>query len=105
MQDNEKEKLHVIDPEDQLYLQIIEDLNKPFGDGIKVGLTGRLHDDQIAQLSSLYDEDNTINSMFISCGRKWGKTELVAYILWRHALLNPGSSCYYIGKCARRKLV
>ena len=94
---NKEEKLHILDPEDQLYLQIIEDLNKPYGDGIKVGLEGRLHDDQIAQLSSLYDESNEVNSMFISCGRKWGKTELVAYILWRHALLNPGSSCYYIG--------
>ena len=92
-----EEKLHLISPEDQLYLQILEDLNKPIGDGIKVGLTTRLHEDQIAQLRPLYDENNKINSMFISCGRKWGKTELVGYILWRHALLNPGSACYYVG--------
>lgn len=92
-----EDKLHLLTPDDHLYLQIMEDLNQPFGDGIKVGLTGRLHDDQIAQLRPLYDESNAINSMFISCGRKWGKTELVGYILWRHALLNPGSACYYVG--------
>ena len=94
---NKEEKLHLITPEDQLYFRIMEDLNKPRGDGLLVGLTTRLHDDQITQLKPLYDDDNEINSMFISCGRKWGKTELVGYILWRHALLNPGSACYYIG--------
>jgi len=75
----------------------MEDLNKARGDGLLVGLKTRLHDDQIEQLKPLYDDENEINSMFISCGRKWGKTELVGYILWRHALLNPGSACYYIG--------
>jgi len=95
--DIKEEKLHLLSPEEHLYLQIMEDLNRPFGDGIKVGLEGRLHQDQINQLKPLYDISNSINSMFISCGRKWGKTELVAYILWRHALLNPGSACYYVG--------
>lgn len=92
-----EENLHLISPEDQLYLQILEDLNKARGDGLKVGLKTRLHDDQIEQLKPLYDESNAINSIFLSCGRKWGKTELVGYILWRHALLNPGSACYYVG--------
>ena len=91
------EKLHLLNDDEQLYLQIMEDLNKPRGDGLLVGLETRLHDDQIEQMRALYNEDNTINSMFLSCGRKWGKTELVAYILWRHALLNPGSTCYYVG--------
>jgi len=93
----EEEKLHLLSVDDRLYLQIMEDLNKPRGDGILVGLDTRLHDDQIKQLKPLYLDSNTINSMFISCGRKWGKTELVGYILWRHALLNPGSACYYVG--------
>ena len=96
MEDKE-EKLHLLSPDEQLYLQIMEDLNKPRGDGLLVGLETRLHEDQIKQMRPLYDESNEINSMFLSCGRKWGKTELVAYILWRHALLNPGSACYYIG--------
>lgn len=92
-----EDKLHILSKDQHLYLQIMADLNAPIGDGLKVGLDTRLHKDQIAQLKPLYDKNNTINSMFISCGRKWGKTELVGYILWRHALLNPGSACYYIG--------
>ena len=90
-----KDKLHLLTKEEHLYLQIMEDLNQPFGDGIKAGFTGRLHEDQVAQLRPLYG-DNKVNSMFISCGRKWGKTELICYILWRHALLNPGAACYYV---------
>jgi len=101
------DKLHLLTPDEHLYLKIMEDLNAPFGDGLKVGLKSRLHDDQIKQLKPLYDPTNEINSIFISCGRKWGKTELVAYVLWRHALLNPGSACYYIGPEANhaRKIV
>ncbi len=34
--------------------------------------------------------------IFIECGRKWGKTEIVCYILWRWCLTNPGSACYYL---------
>lgn len=97
MQSKNEDKLHLLDDQEQLYLQIQEDLNKVRGDGELVGLDTRLHPDQIKQLAPLYLEDNEINSMFISCGRKWGKTELVGYILWRHALLNPGSACYYVG--------
>ena len=92
-----EDKLHLLSEEEHLYLQIIQDLNKPFGDGTKVGLKGRLHEDQIKQLAPLYDTTNTVNSLFLSCGRKYGKTELVGYVLWRHALLNPGSACYYVG--------
>ena len=92
-----EDKLHLLSQDEHLYLQIMEDLNKPRGDGLLVGLDTRLHQDQIDQLKPLYDESNEINSMFISCGRKWGKTEEVGYILWRHALLNPGSACYYVG--------
>jgi len=39
---------------------------------------------------------NNIKFIFVQCGRKWGKTEIILYILWRWALLNPGNSCYYI---------
>ena len=37
-----------------------------------------------------------VKDIFVECGRKFGKTELVIYILVRYALLNPGSTCYYI---------
>lgn len=33
---------------------------------------------------------------FLQCGRKYGKTEAVSYLLWRWALERPGSQCYYI---------
>lgn len=35
--------------------------------------------------------------LFIQCGRKWGKTEFVIYILLRWAVLHPGSTCAYFG--------
>ena len=84
----------LLNPQDQLYLQIQDDLNKPRGDGLLVDLKTRLHEDQITQLAPLYNEGK--KSLFLSCGRKWGKTELVGYVLWRQALLNPGSACYYV---------
>lgn len=38
-----------------------------------------------------------IKSHFIRCGRKWGKTEVALYLLWRIAQSFPGSPCYYFG--------
>lgn len=35
-------------------------------------------------------------SIFVQCGRKWGKTEFALYVMWRWARLNPGSRIYYI---------
>lgn len=35
--------------------------------------------------------------LFIQCGRKWGKTEFVIYILLRWAILHPGATCAYFG--------
>ncbi len=35
-------------------------------------------------------------SLFVQCGRKWGKTELALYFLWRIAKTFPGAPCYYI---------
>lgn len=36
------------------------------------------------------------HSIFVQCGRKWGKTELAMYFLWRIAKTFPGVPCYYI---------
>ena len=33
--------------------------------------------------------------IFAVCGRNFGKTELVAYLLWRYAFTYPGSENYY----------
>ena len=71
-------------PSDALYLQIMEDLHKywsPHSGQVKVGMP-------------LIKKE--VGTVFIQCGRKWGKTDFAAYMLWRHALLNPGSTCYYI---------
>lgn len=35
------------------------------------------------------------NLVFDECGRKWGKTEIMAYFLWRLALLLPGGYYYF----------
>jgi len=84
----------VLDVESQEYLQIIEDLNKPRGMGEDVGLTTRLHKGQISVLKDLYVNGKTL--ILTPSGRKFGKTEVAAYALWRQALLNPGSACYYV---------
>ena len=71
-------------PSDALYLQIMDDLHKhwmPHEGQVKVGMP------------LIKGEVGTV---FIQCGRKWGKTDFAVYMLWRHALLNPGSTCYYI---------
>lgn len=52
------------------------------------------HPGQIKVGQALFDRD--IRSLFIQCGRKWGKTELILYFLWRWAFLNKGAHCYYI---------
>ena len=73
-----------LQPSDALYLQIMEDLHKhwkPHTGQVKVGMP-------------LVKKD--VSTVFIQCGRKWGKTDFAIYMLWRHALLNPGSTCYYI---------
>jgi hypothetical protein len=90
----------------QEYLQMMQDLNKPRGMGVDVGLDTRLHQGQIDALSCLYT-DSEVLTLFLACGRKFGKTEAVGYILWKHALENPGAACYYIGpqKDHARKLL
>jgi hypothetical protein len=36
-----------------------------------------------------------VRDIFVQAGRNWGKTNLVSYLLWRWALMNPGSENYY----------
>lgn len=89
-----EDKYLVLDPQDQLYLEMLEDLNTPQGDAELIDLNSRLHEKQIECLKSLYIDNK--NLIVVNCGRKFGKSELAAYALWRHALFNPGSACYYI---------
>jgi len=52
------------------------------------------HKGQVAAGKALFHDN--IRSIFIQCGRKWGKTELIIYFLWRWAQTNPGMGCYYV---------
>ena len=40
--------------------------------------------------------NGSASTVFVQCGRKWGKTEYAAYMLWRHCLMHPGANCYYV---------
>lgn len=54
----------------------------------------RPHRGQIDVGAALFRDDT--RRIFIQCGRKWGKSELLMYILLRWALVNEGASAYYI---------
>ncbi len=84
----------ILSPQDQQLIEILEDLNKPNQRGTKSGLDTRLHEKQIECLKPLYQEKKSL--VVLACGRKFGKSEVACYVLWRHALLNPGSACYYV---------
>lgn len=51
------------------------------------------HDGQWPILDAVFIEQ--IKSIFIRCGRKWGKTEIALYLLWRIAKEHPNSPCYF----------
>jgi len=70
--------------EDKLYLQIMDDLHNFW----------QPHSGQLAVGRPLIE--GKVSTLFVQCGRKWGKTDFAVYLLWRHALLHPGSTCYYI---------
>lgn len=84
----------ILSPDEQLYLQIIEDLNAPRGFGLDVNLDTRLHQGQIDALNNIYNGDCKL--LFQPCGRKFGKTEQAAYFLWNSALKTPYSANYYV---------
>lgn len=84
----------VLTKEEQYQLELIQDLFSPTGDGIKVGLTNRLHEGQIEALRPIYEED--VSTLMLPCGRKFGKTDAASFVLWKQALMVPGSACYFI---------
>jgi len=95
----------VLNPDQQYALQVTQDLYSPRGDGLKAGFTNRLHSGQIDALRPFYEEG--VDDLMLACGRKFGKTEVAAFVLWKQALEVPGSSCYYIAPEAAhgRKLI
>ena len=87
-------KQKVVSKEEQYWLELTKDLFSPRGDGMKVGLKNRLHTGQINALRPLYE--NNIKTLMLPCGRKFGKTDAAGFVLWKQALFEPGSACYYI---------
>jgi hypothetical protein len=74
--------------------QILQDLNKPRGDGLKIGLKQALHEKQLELLTPILRDKKKIT--FGACGRKFGKSRATCYLAWRWALLNPNSSVYIV---------
>jgi hypothetical protein len=66
-----------------------------------VDLVGRLHENwtphpgQINVGYAVFKLNKKV--IFVQCGRKWGKSEIAAYFLWRMAQSFPGSPNYFIG--------
>lgn len=52
------------------------------------------HPGQVRAAMPLFKHNKRM--LFIACGRKWGKTELILYILCRWAKTHPGVGCWYI---------
>ena len=52
------------------------------------------HPGQIEVGKAFFKDDKDV--VMLCCGRKWGKTEITLYILWRWALSNPRSFCLYV---------
>ncbi len=52
------------------------------------------HKGQVKAGVALFQKHRRLN--FLQCGRKWGKTEFCAYLLWRWCNTYPDQSCYYI---------
>lgn len=84
----------LLTPEEQLKLQIIEDLNKPRGEGLNAGLKFRLHKSQIEDIKLI--KNHGVSLLIVPSGRKYGKTEEAGFFLWDGALNEPGSANYYI---------
>jgi hypothetical protein len=86
---------HLLSSHEQYFLEAMEALNAPSEQGKTAGLTTRLHNKQIEALAPIFQSNET-DIVFLSCGRKWGKTEAAMYALWRYALVHPNSVNYYI---------
>lgn len=53
------------------------------------------HETQVKVLHAIFYEGK--RKIGIECGRKWGKTETVCYVLWRLSLLIANANNYYFG--------
>lgn len=58
------------------------------------------HPGQINVLNALFFQNKKL--IFVQCGRKWGKTALVIYALWRWCASLNDQSCYYIAPFSKQ---
>lgn len=58
------------------------------------------HTGQIEPGKALFYEGKKLT--VVECGRKWGKTEILIYSLYRYALCNPGTFSYYFAPQANQ---
>lgn len=70
-------------PEEQAYAIALNS----FGDWVP-------HDEQKKLGKALFKDK--VKMAFVRCGRKFGKTEIAMYILYRIALTTPNAGCYYL---------
>lgn len=59
-----------------------------------LSLVWKPHPIQAKVKNALFTQNK--KTIFLECGRKFGKTEMLAYCLYRYCLLYPGSACYFI---------
>lgn len=58
------------------------------------------HDTQLEVGHALFYQGK--KRIFLECGRKWGKGEILDYILWRWCLTYHNHSCYYMAPFAKQ---
>jgi hypothetical protein len=58
------------------------------------------HETQLAVGHALFYEKK--KRIFLECGRKWGKGEILAYIIWRWCLTFQNQHCYYMAPLAKQ---
>lgn len=61
---------------------------------LDLDLCWEAHQGQLLVKNSLFSKGK--KQIFIECGRKFGKSEMLIYLLYRYALSNPNSTCYFI---------
>jgi len=58
------------------------------------------HTSQKSVISKIFNEGK--KRIFLQCGRKWGKSEILLYIIWRFAACNPKANIYYFAPYAKQ---
>ena len=66
----------------------------------KLHKTKPLYDYQIDILRDFFSREQTFRIVMLNCGRKFSKTFISTYFLWRHAIQTPNGTFYYVAPTA-----